>query len=90
MASTELKLRAPIVVHGETVDKLTVRRATAREMRELPIGGTKKMGDLYDFAAACCDIPPSSIDQLDAADMVSLMGVVSGFLDAGIGETPSV
>ena len=90
MASTELKLRAPIVVHGETVDTLTVRRATAREMRELPIGGTKKMGDLYDFAAACCDIPPSSIDQLDAADMVSLMGVVSGFLDAGIGETPSV
>ena len=89
MASTELKLRAPIVVHGETVDTLTVRRATAREMRELPIGGTKKMGDLYDFAAACCDIPPSSIDQLDVADMLALMEAVGNFLDVGTGEMPS-
>ena len=47
------------------------------------------MGDLYDVAAACADVPVSSIDQLDAADLMKLMEVIGGFLGVGSGMTRS-
>jgi Phage tail assembly chaperone proteins, E, or 41 or 14 len=80
---TTITLTVPIQVHGEPVSELQVRRATARDMRELPAGAIKKMGELYDFAASCCDIPPTSFEQLDATDLTQVMGIVAGFLDGG-------
>lgn len=87
MDKIELPLSVAIQVHGETVSILSVKRATAKEMRELPVGIGKKMGDLYEFAAACCDIPPSCMDQLAAPDLIALIEVVSGFLVGGTGAT---
>ena len=86
---TPITLTVPIQVHGESVSVLQVRRATARDMRELPAGAIKKMGELYDFAASCCDIPPTAFEQLDATDLTTVMGVVAGFLDGGIPAAPS-
>ena len=88
-AKTSITLTTPIQVHGEPVAVLQVRRATARDMRELPVGALKKVGDLYDFAASCCDIPPSAFDQLDVADLTAVMEVVGGFLDGGTPVAPS-
>lgn len=86
---TPIPLSVPIQVHGEPVAVLQVRRATARDMRELPVGAIKKMGELYDFAASCCDIPPTSFEQLDVTDLTAVMEVVSGFLEGGIRAAPS-
>lgn len=88
-SKTVLSLTLPIKVDGEQVTEIHVRRATARDMRELPAGSIKKIGELYDFAASCCDIPPSSLEQLDAHDLTKVMEIVAGFLAAGIRAVPS-
>lgn len=89
MSKTTIKLNTPIEAHGNTVSELTLRAPKAKELRDLPIKQNMTMGDLYGIAAACADVPPSSIDQLDAADIMKVMEVVGGFLGLGTGETQS-
>lgn len=89
MSVTVIELDAPIQAHGETISVLTLRRPKAKELRDMPIRSDMKMGDLFGVAAACADIPPSAFDQLDASDLMKVMGVVGGFLGVGDGTTQS-
>lgn len=84
-----IALTTPVQVHGSMTSELVLRRPTGRELREFPLKQTLALGDLYGVAAACADIPPSSMDQMDAADVMQVMEAVSGFLGVGIGGTPS-
>lgn len=89
MGPVTIQLGTPIEAHGETVSVLTLRRPKAKELRDMPIKQGMVMGDLYAVAAACADLPTSAIDQLDAADLMQVMGVVGGFLGVGPGAIPS-
>lgn len=89
MRETIIELTTPIDAHGEQVTRLTMRHPKAKELRDLPIKQNMVMGDLYGVAAACADVPPSSIDQLDAGDLMKVMEVVGSFLGLGTGATQS-
>lgn len=89
MRETTIQLTTPIDAHGSQVTQLTMRPPKAKELRDLPIKQNMVMGDLYGVAAACADVPPSSIDQLDAGDLMKVMEVVGSFLGLGTGATQS-
>lgn len=79
MKKVNIKLTETIVVHGESVSDLCVC-VGPRQMKEFPLEKPKKLGDMYELAAACCDIPPSSLEQLAPGDLIRVIGVVSDFL----------
>lgn len=92
MLSKTIALSQPINVHGDPVHELTVR-VGAKQMRHMPLQTPKVMGDLYELAAACCDIPPSAFEQLSPPDLLLVVKEVSDFLEGTISgttpETPS-
>lgn len=75
----EIKLKVSIKVDGSDRDVLTLRRPVARDLRAVR-NGASGMDFVLDLAAACADVPPSSIDQLDIEDAMHVSEVVSGFL----------
>ena len=87
--SRTITLSTPIEVHGDQVSSLTLRAPKAKQLRDMPLKQGMVMGDLFPVAAACADVPPSAIDQLDASDLMQVMEVVGGFLGLGTGVTPS-
>ncbi len=89
MDTQTITLSTPIEAHGETISTITLRRPKGRELKDMPIKQNMVMGDLFGVAAACADLPVSSLDHLDAADLINIMGVVGGFLGVGSGGTPS-
>lgn len=86
--SDVIKLQVAIEAHGEPLTTLTLRRPTtteARAIKVLPykIGKDEEVSLDLDAAAkyiaVCAGIPPSSVNQLDLADLNSLSWVVAGF-----------
>lgn len=83
-----VKLQVSIEAHGETVRELTLRRPTVQEVRAIKalpykIGKDEEVSLDMDVAAkyiaVCAGIPPSSVNQLDLADLNSLSWAVAGF-----------
>lgn len=81
-----LSLAAPIQAHGETLTELTLRKPTVKELRLCGqpyriVGGGAQCD--YDACAklisAVAGIPPSSVDQLDAADFDEAALILVGF-----------
>lgn len=88
VVSDSVKLNTPIQAHGEEVTELTLRRPTAQEARAIKalpytIGADEAVGLDLDVAAkyiaVCAGIPPSSVNQLDLADLNTLAWMVAGF-----------
>lgn len=83
-----VKLQVAIEAHGETVSVLTMRRPTVQEVRAikaLPYKIDKNEEVTLDmdvsakYIAVCAGIPPSSVNQLDLADLNSLSWAVASF-----------
>lgn len=83
-----IALNTPIQAHGETLSELTLRRPTAKEARAIKALPYKIDADqavsldldvAAKYIAACAEIPPSSVDQLDLADLNTLAWQVAGF-----------
>lgn len=83
-----MKLSAPIEAHGESITELTLRRPTVQEVRTikaLPYKIDKNEDVSLDmdvaakYIAVCGGIPPTSVNQLDLADLNSLSWEVAGF-----------
>ena len=86
--SSLVKLQVPIEAHGEPLLELTLRRPTVQEVRTikaLPYKIDKNeeisldMDVAAKYIAVCAGIPPSSVNQLDLADLNSLSWAVAGF-----------
>ena len=83
-----VKLQVAIEAHGEPLTELTLRRPTVQEVRAIKalpykIDKNEEVGLDMDVAAkyiaVCTGIPPSSVNQLDLADLNSLSWAVAGF-----------
>lgn len=83
-----VKLQLPIEAHGDQLSELTLRRPTVTEVRAIKalpyrIGKDEEVSLDMDVAAkyiaVCAGIPPSSVNQLDLADLNSLSWAVAGF-----------
>ncbi|MFJ2527144.1 phage tail assembly protein [Pseudomonas helmanticensis] len=83
-----VKLQVAIEAHGEPVTELTMRRPTVQEVRAikaLPYKIDKNeevsldMDVAAKYIAVCAGIPPSSVNQLDLADLNALSWAVASF-----------
>ena len=95
--SNLVKLQVAIEAHGEPVTELTMRRPTVQEVRAikaLPYKIDKNeevsldMDVAAKYIAVCAGIPPSSVNQLDLADLNSLSWAVASFFMSAA-STPS-
>ncbi|OLF55416.1 phage tail assembly protein [Pseudomonas chlororaphis] len=86
--SDSVKLRVAIEAHGEPLAELTLRRPTVQEVRAikaLPYKIDKSeevsldMDVAAKYIAVCAGIPPSSVNQLDLADLNALSWAVASF-----------
>mgnify|MGYP001546699363 CR=1 FL=1 len=83
-----VKLQVAIEAHGEPLTELTLRRPTVQEVRAIKalpyrIGKDEEVSLDMDVAAKyiaiCTAIPPSSVNQLDLADLNDLSWQIAGF-----------
>lgn len=81
-------LTKAIKAHGQEVSEVTLRRPTAKEVRQigrvpylLDDGGkpTPNMAVISDYLVVCLGIPESSVDQLELLDLNKLTWAVIGF-----------
>jgi len=82
MAKTSVKLSEPIVVGGQKITEVTVRRPKVKDLRALDHLDVKA-NDLtrgIEMAAILTGLTPETIDELDAADFAAISDVIAGFL----------
>lgn len=76
-------------IGGELIDKIVVTRPRGKLFkRMLPsvVPGQRPIS-LGEFAAECCSLPESVLDELDIEDYAKVMDVVGGFIPGGPGKT---
>lgn len=73
-----IPLTKPIKFGEETISELKLREPVARDFREL--NATKPFGMMLDLAAILSGVPASAIDQLNAADTMTVCNKVGAFL----------
>ena len=93
--SNIVKLHVPIDAHGEPLTELNLRRPTVQEVRAikaLPYKIDKSeevsldMDVAAKYIAVCAGIPPSSVNQLDLADLNALSWAVASFFMSAASE----
>lgn len=82
--SVTFRLEYPVQVEGQATDRIMLRRVTGKAVRKISIpelmaGAGDDVMTAIGFSAA---IPPSSVDQLDAADVALIYPVIAGFFGA--------
>ncbi|MET1070019.1 MULTISPECIES: phage tail assembly protein [Pseudomonas] len=93
--SAAVKLQVAIEAHGEPLTELNLRRPTVQEVRAikaLPYKIDKSeevsldMDVAAKYIAVCAGIPPSSVNQLDLADLNALSWAVASFFMSAASE----
>lgn len=75
---------------GAEITELSLRRLKAKEMKTVdPQPSDGKIGAVLKYVAVMSNVPAAVMDELDAADVLALVGEASDFLARGTGETPS-
>jgi ABC-type molybdate transport system ATPase subunit len=86
--SEVIKLQVAIQAQDETLTSLTLRRPTVQEVRAIKALPYKidqneevslDMEVTAKYIAVCAAIPPSSVNQLDLADLNTLSWTIAGF-----------
>lgn len=88
--TTTRKLKYPVKRHNgeavETVDKIELRRPTAKEMLLIDEYKERPMRLLVEMVAALSDLSVEIIEQLDAEDF----GFLGDAAFANVGDTPKI
>jgi hypothetical protein len=88
MSEVRIPLSAPIEAHGEEISELVLRKplpAWARAIGLMPYRMTESnIPDINvpvacQYVSKCAGVPPSSIDQLDIADLNAACWAVTNF-----------
>ncbi|AWY39417.1 phage tail assembly protein [Pseudomonas putida] len=97
--SNIVQLQVAIEAHGEPLTELNLRRPTVQEVRTikaLPYKIDKNeevsldMDVTAKYIAVCTGIPPSSVNQLDLADLNTLSwAIASFFMSAASAPSPT-
>ena len=75
--SVTVSLAFPIKSEGETLSTLTLRRITGKEWRKLALD---KGADTLVMIGELASLAPSSVDQLDGADINECAEAIKSFL----------
>lgn len=79
------ELKHPITIGGSDLLEVTLRRPKARDLRRFD-AGSGNIAQSIDLMSDLAELPPSTIDELDAEDFQALSGILSGFL----GKSPQI
>lgn len=82
-----LTLKTPIAFGKVEITELTFREPLAGDMRGLPLG-EHNIGHMLNLGSVLCAQPPAVLDKLGLADLAEVLGIVGGFIQAGLG-TPT-
>lgn len=83
---TKITLEFPITVAGATINEITLRRPTVKDMRVARItGGKDEAAAEVNLIANLAQITPDAVDSLDMADFKKVQQVLQGFF--GLSET---
>jgi len=80
---TEIKLEHPIQANGETVETITLKRPQVRHLKAVD----RAQGDIERAAlliGELAGLPPSAVEQIDAADFARLSEVIGGFFGGSL------
>lgn len=77
--TTPIDLEYPITVDGVEVSSLAMRRPTVADQLAFEEGKGSEARRTVALMANLCDVPPASIQQLDASDFAKLAEVLKGF-----------
>lgn len=77
----EVTLSAPIEAHGEELYSLRFRKPKGRDFKQISASSMESPFQMIlDFAAVLADVPPSAMDELEAADVQRVCEVVGPLL----------
>ena len=83
---TKIKLAFPITVDGATVNEISLRRPTVKDMRVARItGGKDDAAQEINLIANLAQITPDAVESLDMADFVNVQKALASFF--GLSET---
>ena len=77
--STPIDLDYPITVDGVEVSSLAMRRPTVADQLAFEDGKGSEAVRTVAMMSNLCDVPPSSIKQLDVVDFAKLAETLKGF-----------
>ncbi|MDX9860883.1 MAG: phage tail assembly protein [Rhodospirillales bacterium] len=84
MESTiRIPLSAPISANGAEVRELVLRRPKVKDLRVID-DAKGEVDKVVTLAAHLADVPPSSINDMDAADFVRLATALAGFFGVSL------
>lgn len=86
---SEVKKREPVTVDleyeveydGKVYEKITLQRPKAKHLMDM--GDSPKMKDLIRVAVKCSGLSHNVFNEMDAADMMTIAGVIGDFLANG-------
>jgi hypothetical protein len=84
------ELKVPFEFGGREIRSLEFRAPRGKDMRSIPIGGLKQIGDLLDLASVLCAEPAPVLDRLAMEDVGPVLGIVALFIEAGLGTPTTV
>jgi hypothetical protein len=83
---TKIKLDFPVTFSGATINEITLRRPTVKDMRVARItGGKDDAAQEINLIANLAQITPDAVESLDMADFVKVQKALAGFF--GLSET---
>lgn len=83
---TKIKLDYPITLDGATINEISLRRPTVKDMRVARItGGKDDAAQEINLIANLAQITPDAVESLDMADFVKVQKALQGFF--GFSET---
>jgi hypothetical protein len=76
----EISLNYPVEAFGEQISKLVIkRRPTTKDLKAMD-AATGEIAKTAALVARLCEVPPATIDQMDAADFTRAADMVQDFL----------
>lgn len=80
-----VNLQYPFELAGQRYDKITLGRLKAKQMKKITINGTgeRPIAEWLSIVAASANLTEGIIEEVDGADLLTLIEVVNGFLSGG-------
>ena len=82
---TNIKLQYPIKVDGVTINEISLRRPTVKDMRVARITGKDDAAQEINLIANLAQITTEAVESIDMADFVKVQKALAGFF--GLSET---
>lgn len=79
-----ISLSTALTVGSETITELKLEKPKAKHLREISAESESPMSMILDVAGACAGLPPSVMDEIEAADAMKVVNEFGPFVMGGL------